>query len=293
MKRYFKLIIVPAALLALAACVKEETGENTLPESANVVSFVLGGDNVVTKSADGAPAASYAIEGVEKAEGLALVETVSSLDEMFSPAEVGTKGAPVYNENFDDLYSSQLYATAYEPKTGSAQLTDPWGSGLGSHGTVKLENTGDLKYKFDYGSLAWPAEEKLMYFLQASDATKSLSPAFYANGSIQFDYTDPGYVGGLNGWWVKQSGIERYPGCSPRALSGFIAESGKEYHIQTGIIKDTCFMVVDDKLVLTFTDDNPINDPECNRVGLGIYCSKIAFRKFRLYRAIVHPAARE
>ena len=195
MKPYFKLIIVPAVLLALAACEKEP-GESTLPESATVVPFNLSGDSVVTKSTDGTQVASYAIGDVDEVEGLALVETVSSLDEMFAPAEIATKGAPVYNENFDDLYSSQLYATAYEPKTGSAQLTDPWGSGLGSHGTVKLEKTGELKYKFDYGSLAWPAEEKLMYFLQASDATKSLSPAFYADGSIQFDYTDPGYVSG-------------------------------------------------------------------------------------------------
>ena len=197
MKHCYKLIFVPAALLALAACVKEETGENTLPESANVVSFVLGGDNVVTKSADGAPAASYAIEGVEKAEGLALVETVSSMDEMFAPAEVGTKGAPVYNENFDNLYGTQLYATAYEPKTGSAQLTDPWGSGLGSHGTVKLENKDKLTYSFDYGSLAWPAGGELRYFLQAPyDKTKDLSPEFWSDGSIRFDYTDPAYVSG-------------------------------------------------------------------------------------------------
>ena len=72
-----------------------------------------------------------------------------------------------------------------------------------------------------------------------------------------------------------------------------IAESGKEYHIQTGIVKDTCFLVVDDKLVLVYVDNNPINDPQCNRVGLGIYCSKIAFRRFRLYQAVVHPVSRE
>ena len=204
MKHCYKLIIVPAALLALAACVKEETGENTLPESANVVSFVLGGDNVVTKSADGAPAASYAIEGVEKAEGLALVETVSSLDEMFSPAEVGTKGAPVYNENFDNLYGTQLYATAYEPKAGSAQkLTDVWGSYLENGGTVKLKKAAeDRTYYYDYSkgqttNLSWPDGGELLYFLQAPyDKTKDLSPEFWSDGSIRFDYTDPAYVSG-------------------------------------------------------------------------------------------------
>ena len=152
-------------------------------------------------------------------------------------------------------------------------------------------NYGDLIYTYKqypgdiildfYGTMIPPCDNDLNFVFR--------SDGKYSESGEDFI----GYVGGLNGWWVKQSGIERYPGCSPRALSGFIAESGKEYHIQTGIVKDTCFLAVDDKLVLTFTDDNPINDPECNRVGLGIYCSKIAFRKFRLYRAIVHPAARE
>lgn len=101
-----------------------------------------------------------------------------------------------------------------------------------------------------------------------------------------------GYVGGLNGWWTVQAGIERYPGCVPQALSGFKAESGREYHIQTGIVDNVCFLAVDGELVCTLADPSPIDMPGCARVGLGTYCSQIAFRKFRLYRAVKEKTER-
>ena len=139
---------------------------------------------------------------------------------------------------------------------------------------------GDIILDF-YGTMVPPCDNDLNFVFRTDGLYNTVGDSF------------TGYVGGLNGWWVKQSGIERYPGCCPKALSGFVAESGKEYHIQTGIADDTLFLSVDGKLVLTYVDDHPINGPECNRVGLGIYCSKIAFRKFRLYRAIIHPVIRE
>ena len=94
-----------------------------------------------------------------------------------------------------------------------------------------------------------------------------------------------GYIGGLNGWWTKQAGLERYPGCCPRALGGFRGEAGREYHIQTGIVGNLCFLFVDGDLQVTLEDPAPLNAPDCARVGLGTYCSQIAFRRFRLYRA--------
>ena len=78
-----------------------------------------------------------------------------------------------------------------------------------------------------------------------------------------------------------------------RSLSGFRAEMGREYHIQTGIVGNTCFLAVDGEIVVTMSDPDPINDPNCGRVGLGVYYSWVEFRKFRLYRAVVHPVARE
>lgn len=101
-----------------------------------------------------------------------------------------------------------------------------------------------------------------------------------------------GYIGGLNGWWTRQAGLEKYPGCRLQALSGFKAESGHSYRIQTGIVKNTCFLAVDGELVVTLSDPNPIEDERCARVGLGTYCSRIEFSAFRIYRAQIHAAHR-
>ena len=101
-----------------------------------------------------------------------------------------------------------------------------------------------------------------------------------------------GYIGGLNGWWTRQAGLEKYPGCRLQALSGFKAESGRSYRIQTGIVKNTCFLAVDGELVVTLSDPNPIEGERCARVGLGTYCSRIEFSAFRVYRAQIHAAHR-
>ena len=152
-------------------------------------------------------------------------------------------------------------------------------------------NLGDLIYTYKqypgdiildfYGTMIPPCDNDLNFAFRADGLDKKKGDGF------------TGYIGGLNGWWVGQSGIERDPNCCPKALSGFKAESGREYHIQTGIADNNCFLVVDNQLIVVFQDENPITDPDCMRVGLGVYCSKIAFRKFRLYRAIVHPVSRE
>ncbi len=199
--RYILSLIIPAALLMLASCDKELGGSSD-DQSGSIVSFVLGNDDISLKSG-GSQVASYDIDNVG-VEGLALVETVSSMDGMFCSGEPDTKSTPVYNTNFDALYSSQLYATAYEPKEGTVELTDVWGSYLENHGTVPLKKKEDeaRTYYYDYSkgqdvNLHWPEGGSLLFFLQAPyDATKSLKPDFYSNGSIQFDYTDPGYVSG-------------------------------------------------------------------------------------------------
>ncbi len=93
------------------------------------------------------------------------------------------------------------------------------------------------------------------------------------------------YIGGLNGWWTNQLGIEKYPSNSPQALThGFLAETGREYHIQAGICQNRCFAAVDGRVLLELEDPSPIQEPDCCRVGLGVYAGQIAFRQFRLYR---------
>lgn len=169
--------------------------------------------------------------------------------------------------------------------------TEKWEAKNGVLTGESPTNHGDLIYT--YGQ--YPGDIILdFYATMVPPCANDCNFVFRTDGLYHVKGDDfTGYVGGLNGWWVKQAGIEKYPGCSPKALSGFVAESGKEYHIQTGIVDDTCFLVVDDQLVLVYADNDPIKAPDCSRVGLGVYCSKIAWRKFRLYRAVVHPVVRE
>ncbi len=95
-----------------------------------------------------------------------------------------------------------------------------------------------------------------------------------------------GYIAGLNGWWKKRAGIERYPECALYAMNGtFVAESDREYHIQTGIVDDMSFILVDGELVVLLCDPSPIDEEGACRVGLGTYCSHVQFRDLKIYRA--------
>ena len=99
------------------------------------------------------------------------------------------------------------------------------------------------------------------------------------------DDADVSYIAGLNGWWVRRTGIERYPECALRALTqSFTAESDRWYHIQSGIVKNTAFLAVDGQMIMTLNDPDPICAADCSRVGLGTYCSQVQFRDFKLYR---------
>jgi len=137
-----------------------------------------------------------------------------------------------------------------------------------------------------YSAAQYPGDIMLDFFgTMVGPCDNDLNFTFRADG---WDYekndASIGYIGGLNGWWTKQSGIERYPGCALHALTGFRAVPDREYHIQTGIIGSQCFLAVDDEMVVGMGDPEPISDPKCNRVGLGTYCSQIRFRRFRVYR---------
>ena len=200
MERYCKAVLLIFAVLSLTCCMKEKFEGS---DQKNVMSFTIGNDATASKASGSCgetQVASYALEGVEDND-LVLIETVSSVDNIYSGDFAETKGTPIYTENFDALYGEQLqlYATAYEPKSGKTEYKakDVWGSYLENGGTVKLKKTADHTYSYDYTkgqkvNLSWPESGKLLYFIQAPyDTTSALSPEFYSDGSIEFDYTDP------------------------------------------------------------------------------------------------------
>lgn len=93
-----------------------------------------------------------------------------------------------------------------------------------------------------------------------------------------------GFIGGLNGWYGKKTGFEKYPRCDTRALVAFAAEANREYHIQAGCCKDTLFLAVDGELLLEMRDPDPDEFASFGRIGLGTYCSQIRFRDLRIFR---------
>ncbi len=102
------------------------------------------------------------------------------------------------------------------------------------------------------------------------------------------------YIAGLNGWWEKKAGIERYPECKMRSTTSlFTLIPGKTYHIQAGSINGLCFIFVDGKLVIEAMDPNPIDSIIYNRVGLGTYASHIQFKNFKLRQIVWKPISME
>ncbi|MDO4939323.1 MAG: hypothetical protein Q4E54_05105 [Lachnospiraceae bacterium] len=191
------------------------------------------------------------------------------------------EGELLFSDDFEgDKLNDSWYATGGEWNVKNGVLIGESRTNWGDHLYTHKQYPGDIILDF-YGTMIPPCENDLNYVFRTDGLYKEKGEDFTA------------YIGGLNGWWVNQSGLEKYPKCSPKALSGYKFESGREYHIQSGIVENSCFLVVDDKLLVVFEDNDPIIDPDCMRVGLGVYCSKIAFRKFRLYRANVHNVFRE
>ena len=126
---------------------------------------------------------------------LCLVETVTSMDDEFFDAISGTRGTPIYTENFDDLYSDQLAVTAFPYKektsgvTGTEEYvrpTDVWGDYLGDDGTVLYSKESDHTYRYDYSkgqttNLSWPDGtngNKLLFFFEAPYRITKIQPEF-------------------------------------------------------------------------------------------------------------------
>ena len=206
MKKFFSGLALLTAAVLLAGCEDEfgKGGDGRMTFDENTIAFTLGQSSNTraagTASTVVAPSNVFDLPGeTDEEPDFCLVETVTDMDEEAYDAVGTTRGTPVYTENFYDLYGSDLYGTAFEPQEGSAQLTDVWGSYLENGGTVNFKKVADTDntYAYDYSrgqkvNLAWPEGNKLLYFLQAPYATTSaLNPKFYADGHIEFDYTDP------------------------------------------------------------------------------------------------------
>jgi hypothetical protein len=99
------------------------------------------------------------------------------------------------------------------------------------------------------------------------------------------DNWEHGYLGALGGWWANQAGIEKieaekaYMAKTPL----FRLESGRNYKIHCGIIKNNVFFFVDEKLIMEFIDPDPLTRKGPGHIGFGIYQSHIKISGLKVY----------
>jgi len=108
--------------------------------------------------------------------------------------------------------------------------------------------------------------------------------------NVRFD-AEPwsgGYLGCLGGWWSNMAGIEKLPDYVPSSIApSHATEPGRWYHVVSGSVGGTHFIVVDG-VVTTFFTDPAVPDPaQPGYYGFGFYESQVEFRNLR----VLHPAA--
>jgi len=185
---------------------------------------------------------------------------------------------------FHDDFNNTNLAERWEITGGE------WTSGNGCCTGLYRENAGGLIYTREGFE---DAKDIMLDFYGTiiSPCTNDLNFSFRTSGwNYEVGDADVGYICGINGWYINRTGIERYPECKLFGWTeAFKAESDREYHIQAGIVDGKCFIAIDGVMITTLADPDPIDREDCNRVGLGTFCSHIRFRDFKVYRPTVKP----
>lgn len=93
-----------------------------------------------------------------------------------------------------------------------------------------------------------------------------------------------GYLGCLGGWWSDLAGIEKLPDYTVSSIApSFSTKPGEKYHIVSGSIDGSHFIIVDGKLVSYFADGAyPKGRP--GYFGFGIYESMAEYSNLIVYR---------
>lgn len=94
-----------------------------------------------------------------------------------------------------------------------------------------------------------------------------------------------GYLGCLGGWWSDMAGIEKLPDYLVSAIApSFKTEPGCKYHIVSGSMGASHFIIVDGELVTYFADKNTPDPARPGYFGFGIYESCAAYSNLKVYR---------
>ncbi len=151
-------------------------------------------------------------------------------------------------------------------------LQGEWGRDGGALIYSKQEYLGDVLLDFEARTVP-PCDNDLNF-------------TFCAKGWNEAGNTaDVSYIGGLQGWWLGKTGLEKYPKCDVSTMTSmhhFVA--GKTYHIQTGRVGKRLFIFIDGELAVECVDPDPL---PYGKIGFGVYASKAQFRNLKVYRPLV------
>ena len=217
MKKFFSGLALLTAVLLLGSCQDDDIfdwgkKQKHRTYGENEVAFVIGGEKGVNTRAEVqqtlvAPTNVIDLPREEGEPQLCLTMTVTSMDdEIFDAVNGATRGTPIYTENFDELYSGQLYVTAFEPgevTTGSEETekaytsSEIWGGSDFTRVKFNKVDGENHTYSYNYSSgdwnLPWPDDGKLQFFLQAPQEsyTGVSNLDYWPDGSFTFSYATP------------------------------------------------------------------------------------------------------
>ena len=207
MKRtsYFSRLTLVALTLASTSCQDDIIGggdkKATYPES--VIAFSTDGNKTRAdvKHTIVAPTNVVDLPTEEGVPALSLVETVTSLDDAYCDAVSGTRGTPVYTENFAAVYGG-FYGTAYVVKgtTSSGSGSQSGGAGPAyvaadqflTKAWFAKDDNGNYTHDYTDDGKRWPMDHQLFFFLETNRTDDPVSNLLYhQDGSFSFSYTSP------------------------------------------------------------------------------------------------------
>ncbi len=178
---------------------------------------------------------------------------------------------------YDRPFTPESLAADFVVGAGDWRVEDGWLVGrrfaeAGGFAFTRSLFPGDLLVRFT-AALVPPCDHDLNFCFRSEGWDAAADDAGRA------------YIGGLSAWYAGKSGIERYPGDGVQGMTSLLRiEPGVPVRVETGIVGDRLFLFVDGRLVLDLRDPDPLRDPGCGRVGLGVYFSEARFRDLAILR---------
>ena len=181
-KQFYLAALAAIGALTLYSCNEPGYIEEDL-QASDSINLVLS-DRVATRSAESTEVRNhkYALGKAEDGVNYSLIETVTSMEDVYVE-EPETKGSPVYTENFQKFYGSDVVGAVY----GAT------GSSIASDGSFELINSTKNIWRRYFGYNPFETSDPLTLVLHAPASPTGLTNLSYdaSAGAVEFDYETP------------------------------------------------------------------------------------------------------